>query len=185
VPSFAFGPFRSASMPVISADLSGVGADIGLRIDVIVGMDVLRHADFLIDYQAHVLRFGNLPQLPHRAHFENRERLATVPIAGLGKTVNVLLDTGFSQLLIFAGHVDQPGMHRAAVELSTGAGRENLKQVDSSSIEIGDCRFPSATLLIGENSRGMPGAFDGLLGVRFLRARQVAFDFTRQILSWK
>lgn len=173
-------------MPVISADLSTVGAELGVRIDVIIGMDVLRQSAFLIDYRARVLRFGPLPEMHHHARFENRERLATVPITGLGRTLSLLVDTGFSHLLLFQDRIgDQTGVHRAAVELATGVGLDNLKQIDSNSIQIGDCRLDRATLLIGEDNRRLRGAFDGLLGMRFLRAQRIAFDFQSQTLSWE
>jgi predicted aspartyl protease len=184
-PSLTFGPIRSGPMPVISSDLSAIGDDLGIRIDVIIGMDVLRQSDFLIDYKEHVLRFGPSAPMAHRARFENRERLATVPISGLGRTLNLLVDTGFSQMLLFRDRIgDQAGMHGAAMDLATGGGRQNLRQIDTSSIQIGDCRLDHATLLIGEDDRRLRGTFDGLLGVRFLRARRIAFDFQAQILSW-
>lgn len=184
-PSLIFGPIRSGPMPVISADLAAVGAELGVRIDVIIGMDVLRQSDFLIDYQERVLRFGPLPPMTHHARFENRDRLATVSITGLGRTLSLLVDTGFSQLLLFRDRIgDQAGVHDAAMALATAGGRENLRQIDARSIQIGDRRLDHATLLIGEDDRQLRGSFDGLLGARFLRARRIAFDFHGQILSW-
>lgn len=185
-PSLDFGPIHSGPIHVISSDLSGIGAQLGIRVDVIIGMNLLRQSDFAIDYKARVLRFGPVPPMQHQARFENVEGLAIVPVTGLGFPTNLLVDTGFPRLLVFNDHLSGPDMaHSATVALATGAGQQDLQEIVPPLIEIGDCKFTRPNLLIAPNSGDLQGAFDGLLGPRFLRAHRIGFDFGRRTLSWE
>lgn len=185
VPSITLGSIKSGPLPVISADLSDFVAQAGTSIDVIIGMDLLRVSDFVIDYDAGVLRFGPAPAMRHHAAMENLAGLATVSITGLGRPLTLLVDSGFSGLLVFKGRLEQKvRMRDTALKLSTVAGMENLEEFEASTVQIGDWQAPRRKLLVTKDDRQEPAEFDGLLGPRFLGAGRIAFDFHNHTLGW-
>jgi hypothetical protein len=184
-PSVTLGPLQSGPLATISADLSGFSAQVGVHVDVIVGMDLLRKSDFLIDYDARTLRFGPLPEMPHHAPLETRTGLATISLAGLGVPLRLLVDTGFPELLLFKSRLGQKARTRnAALNLFTTAGTDKLQEFDSDALQIGDWRLGRKNVLIVDDSSQAAAEFDGLLGPRFLGAGRIAFDFQNHLLSW-
>ena len=184
-PEIRLGPLRSTPASAIATDLSGMSTQLGVRIDVIVGMDVLRASDFEIDYGARLLRFGNVAPLRHRAAITDAGGLWTVEVTGLGAPVRLLVDTGFSDLLLFSGGTNRGWKLRdAEVNLATNATPARLKFFEPPSIGIGDWQGQHRIVLIAARKREQPALFDGLLGPRFLNARRIAFEFSRGTLSW-
>src|SRR5215468_2975274 len=58
LPSMRIGPIRAVSVPGLVQDLSPVGDAMGLRIDAVVGIDVLSRSSFSIDYESKRMVFG-------------------------------------------------------------------------------------------------------------------------------
>lgn len=186
VPSVTLGPVKSGPLTVITSDLSDFAAQAGTSVDVIIGMDLLRASNLVIDYGAGVLQFGAVPAMRHHAAMENVAGLATVSIIGFGRPLTLLVDSGFSGLLVFKGRLGQKVRIRdAALKLSTVAGMENLDEFDAASVQIGDWQSPRKKILITKDGRRGPAEFDGLLGPRFLGAGRIAFDFHNHVLWWE
>lgn len=186
VPSVTLGPIQSGPLRVISTDLSGFSSLAGVPVDMVLGIDLLWNSDFLIDYEAQVLRFAPITPLQHHASLEIRSGLATVSMAGLGLPLRLVVDTGFSQLLLFKGRVSlRVRTHEATLKLATAKKTENLQEFDSPPIRVGDWQSSHQRLLLVDDTGEEQTEFDGLLGPRFLGARRIGFDFTKQTLWWE
>src|SRR5215475_137263 len=57
IPSIEVGPVRATSVKGLVQDLSEVSRRIGVRVDGLVGVDVLSHSSFVIDYRARKIDF--------------------------------------------------------------------------------------------------------------------------------
>src|ERR1700722_17801790 len=64
IPSLEFGPMRRDNLPVMVEDLSFFQKALPVRIDAVIGLDVLGSA-FEIDYLARKIYFGPLPPMAH------------------------------------------------------------------------------------------------------------------------
>lgn len=58
VPSLQFGPIRKDNVAVSIQDLSFLQKGLPVRLDGIVGLDILGQSPFVIDYTSHEIRFG-------------------------------------------------------------------------------------------------------------------------------
>ena len=184
-PVIRMGARQALPKAPIAADLSRMAEQFGVRIDVIIGMDVLRASDFEIDYRARLLRFGTVTSMVHRAAITNEAGLATVELTGLGAPVHLLVDTGFSDVLLFGTRLGADLKARdAEVKLATNASPAKLQAFEPAMIRIGDWQGHQRTLLVTDAPRAQGVPFDGLLGPRFLNARRIVFDFSHGILSW-
>jgi predicted aspartyl protease len=185
LPSLTLGPVTAKSLPVLVSDLSFVQRDVGIRIDAIIGLDVLR-TSFVIDYEARVIRFGSLPSLPESVPFASAPPLVTVEMQVQGEPARVLVDTGASGLLLFrkAHRFDLLAVRRAqtADNLSGPFQRE---QVEVSDLRLGSSDLGRRIAYLANARDSVSRDYDGLLGIPALGIKQLAFDFERGVLSWK
>src|SRR5579863_5768816 len=64
VPFLELGPLKRSDLRAVTTDLSSFERFVPVRIDAIVGLEVLGQTPFVIDYSARVIRFGPAPPFP-------------------------------------------------------------------------------------------------------------------------
>lgn len=185
IPSLQMGPLRTGPLAGIATDLSSLTRQFGIRPDVLIGMDVLHRANFVIDYKARQLLFTRLASLPHSARLNPDQRFAVVESTVMRQQLRLQVDTGFQGLLVYRGRLRTLANHakeEGLVETVTHA----LLAVSfvSSDVQIGNWNAPHLEVsFIDAAPRGFVG-FDGLIGPRALRANRIAFDFENNLLYW-
>ena len=53
------GPIQLNNLPVVARDLTGLEKEVGVRVDALIGLDVLRHSSFTIRYSDNTILFGS------------------------------------------------------------------------------------------------------------------------------
>ena len=165
------------------------------HIDAIIGLDVLGGRDFSIDYQSKRITFempmGGVnstkttePQVP----FEGGPGFAVVHIQIQGQVLRLMVDTGTSDLVLFAPRVQGrlPGTRPAGVKTKTTmAGEERWPVLELPGARLGsiDLATPEAVLMDGQAPASVD--LDGLLGVASLGLRRITFDFEHNTIRWK
>jgi hypothetical protein len=99
---FRIGALQTGPVPAGVSDLSYLE---GVRIDAIVGLDVLARTSFSIDYRKHVLRFSPGGREESVAPLELAWPFLTVRMTIAGQQVRLLVDTGSSDLVLFKSRV--------------------------------------------------------------------------------
>ena len=102
LPSLEIGPLKQSNLHVVTADLSFFQKVLPVRIDAIVGLDVLGQTPFVIDYSARVIRFGSTPALPVSIPLRLDRGLAVFDAEIDHAPVHLLFDTGAYALILFA-----------------------------------------------------------------------------------
>lgn len=188
IPGLQLGPLRAERLAGIAVDLSSLTAKLGIRPQVLIGMDLLRRASFTIDYKARQLVFGVAQTLPHGAHLAGSGtdlRFAVIETTVSGRPLRLQVDSGFNGVLVYA---DRMG------DLSSWVGRgSRIARADQSmfahsfnalQVQIGDWRPQHADVTVADReSRDFDG-FDGMIGTQVLSRRRVAFDFEKQMVYW-
>ncbi len=185
IPLLQLGPVRVEHLSGIATDLSLSTSQMGIRPDLLIGMDVLHRQSLVIDYRARKLTFGESTPLKRSATLIAGGRFAILEATSMGKKMRLQVDTGINGLLLYSktfapqaqGSTTDPGVVSAA-------GAAKVRTVDSVEIKVGDWRTFRGTVFVlpGES----PAAdFDGLLGPRWLEARRVALDFEKMVLWWE
>ena len=95
---FRIGARQPGSVPAGVSDLSYLE---GVRIDAIVGLDVLARTSFSIDYRKRVLTFSADGRNESVAPLELVWPFLTVQMTIAGQQVRLLVDTGSSDLVLF------------------------------------------------------------------------------------
>ena len=182
---FRIGSLQSGPVPASVGDLSYLA---GIRIDAIVGLDVLARTSFSIDYRTRVLRFAPEGREESVAPLELAWPFVTVRMAVADEEVRLLVDTGSPDLVLFkarmpAALATPPWKGDKTVQYASGAAR--LLRLDLRKVGLGTHtwdRLPAWAL--DRSLNGYPASIDGVLGVVTLGCRRVRFDFERGEFGW-
>jgi len=185
VDGFRMGSLQSGPVPAGVGDLSYLQ---GVRIDAIVGLDVLVRTSFDIDYRTRVLKLGPTARAESSAPLEVTWPFLTVRMMIAGHQVRLLVDTGSRDLVLFktripAGLSNAPWRGDKTVQYASGV--ERLRRLDLRQIGLGVDQWDTlpAWALDGV-PEGYPPGIDGVLGVLALGCQRVQFDFERSEFGW-
>lgn len=184
--SVTVGPVTAKSVPVFIADLSHSLKGTGIRIDAIVGLDVLKGNDFVIDYRAQKIIFGPAPHYHDSIPFETDPPFILVASEIDGKPMRLLVDTGAEGLFIFrthtpTGQMAAKVMPRNASHVSLG---HNRVAVEIPEVRLGTLHRKRQPAYLEDMPGESSSDVDGLLGPPALGIFQVVFDFHNRKLGW-
>ena len=183
VPSVEIGPIHVAALRTLVDDLSSLSQEVGQRIDALIGLDVLAHSSFRIDYAAKQISFGPVVPLPSSAPFERVNAMICVNLLVGRQPLRLLVDTGAEKTLLIGPHVAElVKRSRQSREFHNLAGQFTLREVSLQSVQLGDTDLATQPIFISEAGDLPPYKFDGFLST--VQFRQIAFDFERQEFSW-
>lgn len=179
------GSLQTGSIPVGVGDLSYLGE---LRVDAIVGLDVLARANFSIDYDAKVLRFASDEREALIAPMEIAWPFITVRLTIAGEQVRSLIDTGSRDLVLFKARMPaalsgSPWKGDKTVQYASGPAR--LVRLELRQVGLGAHTWDKLEAWSLDRALdGYPPDIDGVLGVLALGCKRVRFDFERGELGW-
>lgn len=179
------GPVLRQNVPVMISELAGISSGLKIRIDAVIGLDVLGATNFTVDYEKHRFLFGVSTE-SHVAPFTTGAQFITMSLKTGGHPLHLLLDTGTPQLVLFQSRLHDVDYVWTPV---TGSGRNIsgtiyygmviLPQASIGKLEVGPQRAS-----VVANQQGAESGFDGLIGISCLRAKRISFDFERQMFGW-
>ncbi len=184
IPSLGFGPTRGEAMSGLMTDLSAVSRS--ERIDALIGLDLLRLANFEVDYRSRRIVFEPSEEMPQDLPFATVTPLLSVDVSIQGRPVRLMVDTGASTVVLFPNRMQSrlPRFQlRGQTVVPNLIGRSLARQVDLGAVDLGRTRWPDRALLIDVTAEAYQG-FDGVLGAWPRAVARVQFDFQRQRLGW-
>ena len=185
IDGFGIGSLHWGRVPVAVSDLWYLER---VRIDAIVGLDVLAPTSFSINYRTRMLRFAPTDREDSVAPLELVWPFLTVRMTIAGQQVRLLVDTGSSDLALFktripAALADAPWRGDKTVQYASGAAR--LRRLELPQVGLGSHTWDKLSAwAIDRESHGYPPGIDGVLGVLALGCQRVRFDFEKGELGW-
>jgi hypothetical protein len=186
VPRVEVGPLLVGNLPVIVEDLSGLSAKVGMRVDGLIGLDVLSHMNFRIDYERKEVAFGARPRLRFSAPLEPRESMALLALEVNGHAVHLLIDTGAARTVLFTQRV--PWLKTGGSlrrDFNNVGGKFALREVKADAVALGGAAIAPEGIFLSDATNMSSYPFDGFMSTRAAHFRQVAFDFEGGIFSWE
>jgi hypothetical protein len=186
VPLLQLGPLQSKHLRVLVKDLSLFEQDIGVQIDAMVGLDVLRQSAFRIDYRERKLIFSATGALPFSVPLRWDTNKACIDVDVNGKRTPLLLDSGAADIMLFEQKFselsNEPSMGWTSANLG---GRFAIRQIRLKSLEMAGSDLGAREVFLSDTDNMASFAFAGLMAIGAERFRQVEFDFDRQTFSWE
>jgi predicted aspartyl protease len=187
IPSIRLGPVGSVLLPMQVQDLSFLQRKLGLRVDALVGLDLLGNTSFQIDYVRRRMIFGLAGAASGSVPFKSDRPLVTVEMTIENQPFRLMVDTGASGLILFDKHVAGT-LRRWPVANEANSwnmsGQFSMQTVQISRVRLGNSGFGALrAFLTADQSHGFE--FDGLMGISILDAKQISFDFERRLFTWQ
>jgi hypothetical protein len=183
VPSVDVGPIHVTGLHSLVDDLSAVSERFGVRIDALIGLDVLGHSSFRIDYGARKIYFGPVDPLPSSVPFEKTDSMMCVDLRVGRGSVRLLVDTGAQNLLLFGSRVSWLSTRtRRTSEFTNLGGNLTLREISLDVLQLGDTDLGSQPIFVSDATNLPAYRFDGFLATA--QFQQIAFDFERREFSW-
>jgi hypothetical protein len=185
VDGFRIGSLQSGPVPAVVGDLSYLS---GVRIDAIVGLDVLARSSFSIDYRTRVLTFAPEGREEFVAPLELAWPFLTVRMTVAGQQMRLLVDTGSPDLVLFKARMpavlsNPPWKGDKTVHYASGAARLLRLELRQTGLGLNTWdKLPAWSL--DRETAGYPPGIDGVLGVIALGCQRVRFDFERSEFGW-
>jgi hypothetical protein len=184
VPFVRLGPIHAPDLPVLTADLHRLEPRLGVRLDAIVGLDVLRGRCFVIDYLARTLTFNCDRDLERAVAFDRRSAHLLIDVMVEGQRRRLAMDSGSDAIALFERAVPS-GLtiaQSSSGSASLVSGQAQLRRFTAGSIRIGDHEIGRRPVFVMSDPAKDVGC-DGVFGARWLSSR-VKFDLDRMVLSW-
>jgi hypothetical protein len=188
LPSVEIGPLRVISLPVFIRDLAFLQKSLGIRVDAVIGLDMLSLSSFTINFASRKILFGPVEPADSAVPFQSGPPLITVQMKVQGVILRLLLDTGASGLLLFQSQIRDRLPHLTSLGERTSSnmgGDFRLKRVRLLGTYLGLADFGQQIAFVVEDQQNSSRDFEGLLGISALGFKQIAFDFEHCTFSWK
>ena len=179
------GSMRSGPVPAGVGDLSYLE---GVRIDAIVGLDVLARTSFSIDYRTRLLTFAPTGREDWVAPLEVTWPFLTVRMTIGGQQVRLLVDTGSTDLVLFKARLPatlSSARWRGDKTVRYASGVARLQRLELRLVRLGEHVWDKLEgwILDRVPLHGSPESIDGVLGILSLGCTRVRFDFERSELG--
>ena len=186
VSSLAVGPMRATNLRVMVQDLTPISESFRVRIDALIGLDLLVHTSFRIDYAQKQVVFGPVDPMPLSVPMKWTDSMICVDLNVNSRPTHLLVDTGAASLLLFA---DRVPWAREITDDSVGytniGGQFLLRRINAKTIELAGTNLGPSPVFVSEAHNMSPFHFDGLLATGVLPVRQIVFDMDRQQFGWE
>ena len=195
LPGLVLGPIDTGPLPVIVGDLASFESHLGVRVDGMIGLDVLARQDFVVDYEAGTIAFGTAPgntrgpldPAETSVPFELGPGYAVVSLDVEGHPYRLMVDTGARSLILFGPRVRDrlAGLRKLSERvIGNAGGTVALTEVVLPDASLGTVRLNAQRAALMEGQAPASEELDGLLGVRALGVRRLGFDFEHRTMSW-
>ena len=186
-----FGWIRANALPMVVLDLEDLSHVLGIRIDAIVGLDLLDSQTFSIDYRHRLITpglSGNTRHvLPVEIYVRGGAPYWVLPVILGGQPFRVVLDTGADGLALFAGHAGRHVADTAIGPISNAkvTGEFATRALQPSLMVMGDATFQKqqAVEMVNPRATALP-EIDGVLGPTAVGITRVEFDWEHMCLRW-
>ncbi len=187
VPTLEFGPIHRDNFPVVVEDLSFLERALPVRIDAMIGLDVLGQSSFVIDYRSRAIHFGPPPPMQVSIPLRMQDGLPVVEAQVDHLPVHLLVDTGASSLIIFQTKAPKQvlDMKISALQRSTNMiGDFERNQVWLRSLKFGEAELGKEPAFLVHDRSDTEPDLDGLMSPAALGITKVAIDLEQGVLAF-
>jgi hypothetical protein len=185
LPDLQFGPVERHGLRVEVTDFSAISRGLGVRIDAVIGLDVLGGTNFSVDYSKGRLIFAALAQT-NTARFASGSQFMIIDLKNGGRLFHLIVDSGAAHMVLFTDHL-QDADYQWTTETGTGrnvVGTIPLRMLVLMQARIGTQEMGPLKALVAVSGKQSGSEIDGLMALSCLRPTSISFDFEHGILGW-
>jgi len=186
-PKVQVGPLQAEALPVVVRDLSFAADALGIRVDAMIGFDFLSQSPFTINYESKKIVVGEIDPSLTTVPYEARSGYALVELKVEEQNLRLLVDTGTSDLVLFASATQdcKDAIKKVGTRAWSNMGGEiRVEQVQLKDAHLGSLSWDAQYAFILPDGGNRPAGLQGLLGVVALKSRRIGFDPRHQVIAW-
>lgn len=185
LPELRIGPHRFEEVPVLVSNSRYFKRG---HADGLIGLSLLRRKGIVIDFMSRTIRFGGSIEHGRKATaFYPNGPCLVVRLVVSGQPLRLLLDTGGTELILFAKRVKGRLPTRPTGERFTSrslTGKVRLTKVGPYSVTWGETQWKELDAYVMASHSPAYGSLDGLLGTSALGLKLLRLDFDKGLISW-
>jgi hypothetical protein len=186
LPELSWMGTTSERITVLSTDLGGFRRRTGVRVDGVLGLDLLRGHCLGIDYRSKRtdLTCNGSASPSTTVQLEEADGLIAATVRLGPHSLRLIVDTGADSIVLFRGSV--PFTRHPASDWTTAAGAADdlpVRMIIPDLLLVGPARLVRTQVLLAD-APPLGASLDGLLGVTALRASRIRLDLKDMTLSW-
>jgi predicted aspartyl protease len=187
LPQIRVGPLRVESLRTVVQDLSYLERNLGVSVEGIAGLDVLKRRSFAIDYKRKKIVFELPMPTTKTVPFETLVPFATVRAIVGGQEMRLLVDSGTPGLLLYRSRVKVKleEVSNRDPAIITAAGEMRTRFARASNVRLGEENLGPQNVVLADVDVNPKYEFEGLLGFKQLGFRKVWLDFERGLFGWE
>ncbi|HLV01400.1 MAG TPA: aspartyl protease family protein [Acidobacteriota bacterium] len=186
IPALTVGDLTYQEVTVWIASVSGITELV--RIDGLIGLDLIKRNSISIDFSKRTVTFGRVFHGPFRFPFYPELPIIPVPFSAGERQLTLLLDTAADQIVLYAskvkGKLSGVVKMEGVKQIRHVGGIDRLKPVMMKKARIGNSQWKNLSAYLLDTSCCMKGP-DGVLGVAALQVAVLNLDFDNNIVSWE
>ena len=177
-------------LPMVVVDLAHLEQRLGIRLDAIIGLDLLSGQNISIDYKHRIIARGLSGLARHSVEVETFSAAGApywiVPISLGGATLRVLLDTGANDVALFAPRASTPFKlaSNQTIAHQSAAGEQSAITLPPMTLVLSDAKFKNQSAIVVGEAPGALREIDGVLGPTALGIVRIEFDWEQRRLRW-
>jgi predicted aspartyl protease len=187
LPSLKLGDLEFEDLPAQAAPLSFSAMDRWLRIDGLIGLDLMRRTSLSVDYETRTVTFGSVDHAGPGVPFYEKLPIVPVPLTVDGRRFNMLLDTGAQHIILFQRRLRGRSSPRANGQRATIVclgRRQTLDRISLGNVSLGETPWDELSAYLLDVPVGQCDP-DGILGVASLGLKRLSLDFENHRVSWE
>jgi Aspartyl protease len=185
VPSLQLGPMRRDNLSVVVEDLSFFYKALPVRIDAVIGLDVIGQSPFEIDYGAREIHFGSTPHLKNALPLQMKRGLPLVDVQLDQTSARLVLDTGASSLILFEPRPPSASPVKiSAVQQSSHTMGEFAGKTVWLHMRLGQAEFSREPAVLVRSRPETADDFDGLVSPALLGITKIAIDLNQGVFAF-
>jgi predicted aspartyl protease len=186
LPELSWMGTTSERITVLSTDLGGFRRRTGVRVDGVLGLDLLRGHCLGIDYRSKRtdLTCNGSASPSTTVQLEEADGLIAATVRLGPHSLRLIVDTGADSIVLFRSSV--PFTRHPASDWTTAAGAADdlpVRMIIPDLLLVGPARLVRTQVLLAD-APPLGASLDGLLGVTSLGASRVRLDLKGMTLSW-
>jgi len=160
----------------------------GLRVDALIGLNLLKETNLGIDFTSNTLTMGTVSHSDSSMAFYTGLPFVMVRLEVEGQHLSLMLDSGAgNDLILFRDRVKDRFSWTRTDENRTIqhlGGKAELKGVELSDVRMGESSWSKVKAMMLDEKMAGYVTLDGILGTGALELASIQVDFQNSLLSW-
>jgi predicted aspartyl protease len=177
-----------ATFNSVQIRVANLGTAKNLKIDALIGLDLLKQTSVTIDYEDQVLTLGSGHDLSQQTAFYPYLPYLPIRLQVQDKLLTLVLDTGSPRTVFFEEEISNRVniiRTRDSERFAHAAGKLRLHKILIEDANIADTRLGTITAFLMNTSGALYGGAAGILSPASLKLRRLCINFETNRISWE